>query len=53
MGMRGVPWRKGLGKTYDMEFYHISEHTRNKQNKRKEKVHDMNPEILEIKLQQP
>lgn len=35
MGMRGVPWRKGVGKRHDMEFYHISEHTRNKQNKRK------------------
>lgn len=47
--MRGVPWRKGVGKRHDMEFYHISEHTRNKQNKRKRKVHDMNPEILENK----
>lgn len=47
--MRGVPWRKGVGKRHDMEFYHISEHTRNKQNKRKRKVHVMNPEILENK----
>lgn len=47
--MRGVPWRKGVGKSYDMQFYHISKYTRNKQNKQKKKVHDMNTEILENK----